>query len=88
MEFIIDPVEGVEPISAIPIQLFLQKIFIEKKRLTIDKAKTNQANLAFWYNRSKLDQEIKAVIVLKWNNKWFMQKVILCKNKKIFDMEI
>lgn len=41
MEFIIDPIEGVESISAIPIQLFLRKIFKKKKYLTIDKAKIN-----------------------------------------------
>lgn len=65
----IDLVEEFELILAMPVQLFLGKIFIKEKYVVIDETKTGEANVALWCNRSKLDQGIEAVIMWKQNNK-------------------
>ncbi len=54
--FSIDPTEGVEPISAMPAQVFPGKIFIAEKSKATDIAKEDQADYALWCDGSKLDQ--------------------------------
>ena len=54
--FCIDPAEGVEPISAIPPQVFPGKVFMEDKNGAIQMAKEELADLTLWCDGSKLDQ--------------------------------
>lgn len=45
MGFSIDPMEEVEPISAILVQVFPRNVFIKEKRSAINQAKANHAKL-------------------------------------------
>lgn len=54
--FSIDPAEGVEPISAMPLQVFPGKVFIEERSRAIRMAKENLSDLTLWCDGSKLDQ--------------------------------
>ncbi len=90
--FSINPAEGVELISAIPAQVFLRQIFIKEKNRAVDIAKNNYADLTLWCDRFKLNQG-GAGTALVWkenrqSNEWITQKIILGKNKEIFDVEI
>ncbi len=90
--FSIDPAEGVEPISAMPAQVFPGQIFIEEKNRAVDIAKNDHADLTLWCDGSKLDQGgAGAAVVWKENrqsNEWITQKITLGKNKEIFDAEM
>ena len=70
--FSIDPAERVEPILAMPAQVFPEKIFIKEKSRAIDIAKSNWASVALWCDGSKLDQGgAGAAVVWKENdNEW------------------
>ena len=81
----------VEPILAVPVQFFPGKICIEEKckAIKIAKQADNWADLTFWCEKSKLDQgKTGAAVIWKLDNEWLTQKIILEKNKEIFDAEI
>lgn len=64
VRFSIDLTEGVEPILAMPVQVFPGKIFIEEKSKAIEIAQGDQADFTFWCDGSKLDQgETGAAVV-------------------------
>lgn len=87
--FSIDPAEGVEPISALPVQAFPGKIFMEEKSKAIKTAKGDQADFTLWCDGSKLDYGgTGAAVVWKQDSDWLTQKTTLGKNKEIFDAEI
>ena len=73
VKFSIDSAEGVEPISAMPVQSFPGKICIEEKckAIKIAKKAENLINLTFWCDGSKLDQgETGAAVVWNLDNEW------------------
>lgn len=71
-------------------QSFPRKIYRKEKCKTIKIAKKTKTciNFTFWYDRFKLEKRIGAAVVCKLNNKWLIQKVLLQKNKEIFNVEL
>ena len=66
--FCINPAEEVEPILAIPPQVFPEKVFIEDRNRAIQMAKKRLANLTLWCDGSKLEQRgTGAAVVWKRN---------------------
>ncbi len=55
--FSIDPAEGVEPVLAMPSQVFPGKFIIDERDRAIAMAKEHLADLTLWFDGSKLDQE-------------------------------
>ena len=90
--FSINRAEGVEPISAMPVQVFPGKVFIEKRSRAIQVAKEDQADLALWCDGSKLDQGGTGAAVVwkrhRQDSEWQTQKTTLGKNKEILDAYI
>lgn len=56
--------EEIEPISTIPSQVFLEKVFIEDRNGAIQITKEELANMILWCNRSKLNQGSNRVAVV------------------------
>ena len=89
VRFSIDPAEGVEPIIAMPAEVFPGKIFVEEKCRAIEIAKRDQADLSLWCDGSKLDKgETGAAVAWKQGDEWLTRKVTLGQNKEIFDAEL
>lgn len=91
VSFCIDPAEGIEPIMHLQLARFLGEIMIKEQKAALKAAKEDLSDLCLWSDRSKEDKRGAGAAVV-WKNclshEWNICKLLLGKNKEIFNAEL